>query len=437
MIGIRREDKNEWERRAPLTPDHVAELVRHGFAVRVEPSELRVFPDEAYRAAGASVDRRLDGCRVVLGVKEIPIDQLLPGMTYLFFAHVVKGQPGNMPLLRRLLELGCTLIDYERIVDARGKRIIFFGRHAGFAGMIDTLWALSRRLEHEGVANPFRGLKLAHEYANLEEAHLDLARVAEAIRHDGIPPALDPIVFGFTGSGNASRGAQEIFALLPAVEVAPAELPGLGSDPDRPRNVVYKAVFSRADRCSRIDGGPFDGAEFAAHPERYRNGLSRYLDHLTALVNGVYWTPGQPRVVGLDDVRRLWHGGTPPRLRVLGDVSCDLHGSIEATTRLTTPGDPVFVYEGEDRAPSGVAGNGPVILAIDNLPCQLPADASEHFGDALLRFLPVLARCDWSLPLDALPLGDEIRRAVVTHRGALTPDYAYLEAPLRRDGGGA
>jgi saccharopine dehydrogenase (NAD+, L-lysine-forming) len=136
--------------------------------------------------------------------------------------------------------------------------------------------------------------------------------------------------------------------------------------------------------------------------------------------------------VSLDDLRALHGGSRPPRLRVIGDISCDLRGSIEANVMTTTPGDPVFVYDvASGRAAVGVEGAGPVILAVDNLPCELPVDASQHFGDALMRFLPALSRCDWSHAFEALEIQDEIRRAVVVHRGALTPLYAGLARHLR------
>src|SRR5882672_4175060 len=227
VIGIRREEKNPWERRAPLTPGHVAELARFGLTVAIEPSPLRVFPDEAYRTAGGRITADLSSCSVVVGVKEIPIGQLLPGTAYLFFAHVTKGQPGNMAMLRRLMELRCSLVDYEKIVDDRGRRLVFFGRHAGFAGMLDTLSALGRRLLWEGIGSPFASLRPAHDYADLEEAHDELARVAASIRRDGVPDRLHPVAFGFTGSGNASKGAQEIFDHLPYEEILPEDLPSL------------------------------------------------------------------------------------------------------------------------------------------------------------------------------------------------------------------
>ena len=411
MIGIRREDKNRWERRAPLTPEHVAELTRHGVNVAVEPSTLRVFPDEAYRAAGARLVDDLSSCPLVLGVKEIPVEKLSPETAYFYFAHVTKGQPANMPMLRRLVELRATLVDYEKIADDRGRRLVFFGRHAGFAGMLDTLATLGRRLLWEGIDSPFASLRLAHDYTDLEEAHAQLARVADTIRRDGVPDALHPLVIGFTGSGNASKGAQEIFDQLPYEEILPEDLSSLCANEDLPRNILYKVVFTRSDRF---------GAPMGLH-----------LRHLTALVNGIYWEPGHPRVVSLDALRELFGGDAAPRLRVIGDISCDLSGSIEANVRITTPGDPVYVYDTvSGEAVSGVAGRGPVILAVDNLPCELPVDASQHFGDALLRFLPALSRCDWSRPFEALDLKDEIRRAVIVHRGRLTPSYAGLQRYL-------
>lgn len=432
MIGIRREDKNRWERRVPLTPEHVAELAsRQGIDVCVQPSPIRAFSDEAYRRSGARISDDLSACRVILGVKELPLDGVAPGSVYVFFSHVIKGQSYNMPMLRRLMETGCTLVEYERIRDDRGKRLIFFGRHAGIAGMVDALWALGRRLAWEGIGCPFAACRQSHQYADLEDVRIHLGRVADAIRHEGVPLSLHPLVFGFTGSGNVSRGAQEIFALLPSEEVNPDELGGLASSPDLPRNVVFRTLFGRRDRVERIGGGRVDEAELAAHPELYRSAMGRYLPHLTVLVNGIYWDPHHPRVASLQDLRDLWSRPAAPRLRVIGDISCDLRGSVEATVRLTTPGDPVYVYDpmtGE--AISGVAGRGPVILAVDNLPCELPVDASQHFGDALMRFVPSLQRCDWDKPFEELSLPPEIRRAVVVHRGRLTPDYLYLDRHL-------
>lgn len=432
MIGIRAEDKNVWERRAPLAPDHVAHLIeRHGLRVAVEPSDLRAFAGREYVRAGAELASDLAACPVVFGVKEIPIEKLRPKTAYLFFSHVIKAQAYNMPMLRHVLDTGCTLIDYERITDDRGRRLIFFGRHAGYAGMIDALWALGRRLRAEGIATPFADVRLAHQYSNLDEACAHIARLGERIRHHGLPPEIDPVVVGFTGSGNVTGGAVEILRRLPYAEVTPEQLAGLFDDPDRPRNVVFRVDFDRARRFRHRDGKPFDSAELAEHPERYGNGLAADLERLTVLVHGAYWDPRQPKIVTRDDVRRLWSAGARPRLRVIADITCDIGGAIEPTVRATDPGDPVYVYDAaEDRAIPGVQGHGPVVLAVDNLPCELPIESSEHFGDSLLQFVPAIARCDWKADLDDLAVPAEIRRAVVAHRGKLAPDYAYLEPHL-------
>ncbi|NIM61989.1 MAG: hypothetical protein GTN89_06400 [Acidobacteria bacterium] len=428
---MRREDKNEWERRVALTPDHVAELVRDaGVALRVQPSVNRAFADVDYTAAGADLDDDLDECDVILGIKEVPTERILAGKTYLYFSHTTKGQDYNMPMLRRLIESGCTLIDYEQITDDRNKRLIFFGRYAGYAGMINTLWALGRRLESEGHSTAFARIRLAHDYSSLDEATHHIARVGENLRHTGVSPSLRPIVCGFTGSGNVSLGAQEIFDRLPTLDVAPEDLADLIADPERPRNVLYKVQFGREHRFVRRDGDGFDGEELAAHPERYENGLVRWLPHMTMLVHGAFWTPGQPRLVGLDDLDRLWSRGEP-KLRVIADISCDIGGGSAATVKATTPGNPVYVFDLDRReAFDGVRGRGPVIMAVDNLPCQLAAESSEHFGDTLVRWIPLLDRCAWRRPLEELGLPESIRRAVIVHRGDLTPRFEYLRTSL-------
>jgi alpha-aminoadipic semialdehyde synthase len=315
-----------------------------------------------------------------------------------------------MPILRRALELRCTMMDYEPIVDRSGKRLIFFGRHAGYAGMIDGLWALGRRLAVEGETNPFADVRHALGYSSLAEAlaFLDTA-VGPRIREQGIPPGLHPLVIGFTGGGNVSSGAQEVLDRLPVVSVHPGELAGLAGDPGRSHRAIYKVVFRR----------------------EHRDDFARYLPHLTMLVNGVYWAPGHPRLVTREAVTRLWSGGRTPRLRVIADLSCDLEGAIEVNVEITDSGDPVYVYEpATGTVRMGVEGHGPVVLAVDNLPCELPRDASEHFGDALFPYLAPLIAADYRLPYERLDLPPELLRAVIAHAGELTPPFRHLEAAL-------
>jgi alanine dehydrogenase len=435
-IGIRAEDKNRWERRTPLIPDHVRELVTNqGLEVSIEPSPRRAFSDRDYVDAGARIDPDLEGCGVILGVKEVPADDLKAGRTYMYFPHVTKGQDYNMPMLYRLMELGCTLLDYELVTDSRDRRLIYFGLHAGYVGMIDSLWALGQRLAVEGHFTPLEHIRPALQYADLEDALEHIARIGEHIRHVGLPKGLRPIVVAFTGSGNVSQGAQEVYRRLPVQQIEPAELAHLDEDRDRPRNAVYKTVLGRSDRYHRASNEGWDDAEFAAHPERYTSAIDSLLPHITVFLHGAFWEPSQPVLIREDQLRSLFAAERQPKLRVIGDITCDINGSIAATVKPTDSGDPVYVYDPETGATtSGVEGRGVVVLAVDNLPCELPIDASQFFGDSLVRFVGPLARCDWSVPLDQLDLPPELRRAVIVHRGELTPTYRYLEQALAQAG---
>ena len=225
-VGIRREDKDPWEARVPLIPDDVARLTGSGAAeIVVQPSPRRVFTEDEYVRAGARVDEDLGACDIVLAVKEIPRELFRRGATYAFFSHTIKGQPYNMDMLRRLMELECQLIDYERITDHRGRRLIFFSRFAGLAGAIDSLWTLGRRLEWEGLApNPFAALEQTHRYPTLEAALEAVRDVGERIAADGLPAELCPFVIGITGYGNVSLGAQEVVDALGAIAVSPDRL---------------------------------------------------------------------------------------------------------------------------------------------------------------------------------------------------------------------
>jgi len=431
-IGIRREDKSVWERRTPIVPEDARELIEeHGIEVIVQPSDIRVFGEEEYAAVGAQVQEDLSGCDVVLAVKEVPPHLLLPGKTYVFFAHVIKGQPYNMPMLKRLLDLGCVLIDYERVTDEEGRRLIFFGRHAGWAGMLDTLWALGQRLEWEGVPNPFSGIGQAHTYPNLEAGRQAVREAGERIRAEGLPPGLSPLVVGFAGYGNVSRGAQEIFDLLPFQEVAPGDLAAPFEERPDP-HTLYKVVFEEEHMVEPVSpGARFELQDYYQHPEKYHSRFSTYVPYLTVLVNGIYWESKYPRLVTKSYLRELFGGPTRPRLRVIGDISCDVEGAIECTVRCTEPGDPVYVYNpltGE--AVDGYAGEGVVVLAVDILPSQLPREASMDFSGVLRRFVPAIAQADYTVPFERLALPPEIKRAVISYRGELTPDYRYLEQHL-------
>ncbi len=435
-IGIRRETKNRWERRAPLNPIQVQRLINdNGLEVQVQPSDLRVFSDDAYREAGAKVSEDLKDVEIILGVKEIPNFELESGKTYLFFSHTIKGQPHNMGMLRKLMDLGCTLIDYEKVVDENDRRLIFFGWHAGIAGVVDSLWVLGRRLEWEGLRNPFSSIMKTHEYGNLHNIREHISSIGRMIVTYGIPYTLRPFVIGIAGSGNVSKGVQDILDLLPVKEVSPEELPNLKNRKDSGQN-IYKVVFNEIDMVERADPSrPFDLKEYYDHPELYRSRFSQYLPYMTMLLNCIYWDARYPRLVTKERLKELYSEHRPAKLRVIGDISCDIEGAVEATIKPTTPEDPVYVYEPwEDIALPGWRGSGPVIMAVDNLPCEIPEEASEYFGDRLKGFLPHIATSDLSVEFSSLKLPKPIKNAVIVHRGQLTPGYQYLERFLDRKG---
>lgn len=427
-IGIRREDKNIWERRVPLIPDHVGELAKkHKIEFLVQPSDLRIFKEQEYEKAGAKIGEDLSVCKVVFAVKEMPNDFFRPAGIYIFFSHTIKGQAHNMPMLKKLMGLGCTLIDYERVVDLKGRRLIFFGRHAGLAGMADSLWALGKRYESEGIKTPFLKMRRAHEYKNLDEMKKAVSKAGKEIAEKGLPEKITPFVCGFAGYGNVSHGAQEIYGLLPVKEITPRELPALR--PGRSaRTAVYKVVFKEEDMVEPSEPtGRFELQDYYKNPEKYRGTFEKFVPYLSVLMNCIYWAKKYPRLVTIELLKKMYGTGDA-KLKVIGDISCDVSGAVEATVKCTDPGNPVFVYDVDKGVPvDGWKGNGPVILAVDNLPCEIAGESSHDFSAELVPFLPAIADANYTVPFEKLALPREIKDAVIVYRGELAPNYKYLE----------
>ena len=435
-IGIRREDKNEWERRVPLVPADLRALQdEHGLRFVVQPSPVRVVGDQEYRTSGIEVRESLDAASVIFAVKEIPVELLRAGKVYAYFSHVIKGQPHNMPMLGRLIELGCSLLDYETIVDERGRRLIFFGLHAGYAGMIEGLWCFDRRLRSRGRSSPFEGVLHAYEYRNLEHARAELEPIAERLRRRA--PEAGPLILGIAGYGNVARGCQEILGWLGAVEVGVDQLGDLAAGrspaPAPLLTVVFKEehmVEPLADEETGIVP-PFELQDYYDRPERYRGRFEDYLPHLDMLINAAYWDERYPRLVTRRWARESYGGDQEPRLQVIADISCDLEGGVELTLESTQPDAPCFTYDVKrDAIEMGYAGPGPVVMAVDNLPCELPLESSEEFSRVLRDMVPAIAAADWRDDFEALDLPPHLKRAVIVHRGELTPDYRYLKDHL-------
>jgi saccharopine dehydrogenase (NAD+, L-lysine-forming) len=431
-LGIRREDKNRWEQRVPLTPQHVEELKKkHGIETFIQPSNIRVFSEDEYRKAGAHVQDNLTSSSVVFAVKEIPIDFFEKGKTYVFFSHTIKGQTHNMPMLKKMMEMGCSLIDYERIVDAKGRRLVFFGRFAGLAGMVDTLWTFGQRLQWEHIDSPFNKVKQTIHYKDLEDIKNHLATVGRDIRTNGLPHSLTPLIIGFAGYGNVSMGAQEILDVLPVKEIKPEEIDSVKKNPSN--KTIYKVVFKEEHMVKPIESGKkFDLSEYYSHPEKYFPDFERYIPSLSILMNCIFWNSQYPRLLTKNYLKKSSEKKEMTRLKVVGDISADVNGAVECTEKTTSPDNPVFVYDpGTDTVKDGYKGGGIVVMAVDNLPCELPKESSQSFSETLLRFVPEVMSADFTVTdFNLVKLPAEIKNAMILYQGKLTPSYSYINKYL-------
>lgn len=433
LIGIRREDKNEWERRVPLIPADLKIMNQEqdiGFVV--QPSDIRIFIDHDYCDAGAEVEEDLSPCQVVVAVKEIPLHLFEAGRTYVFFAHVIKGQEHNMPMLKQMMKLKCNLIDYEKITDEKGRRMIFFGRFAGLAGMIDTFWALGRQLKLQGVDSPFEHVDHTYRYKSLSEAKKAIHKAGEYIQTEGISPRLAPFILGVTGYGNVAKGAQEIIAHLPVIRIKPEEIPVIAETRKDDIHHIYEVVFKEQDMVEPIVAGArFDLQDYYQNPENYKSKMERFLPHVTMLVNCIYWDTRYPRILTKKFLSKYFTECERPVLRVVGDISCDVDGAIECTSMVTKPDKPALTYNPLSHETSlGVKSEGVVIVAVDNLPCELPRESSTEFSHVLKDFIPALATADYTENFETCQLPDPIRKAMILYHGELTPNYKYIQRYL-------
>ena len=423
-IGIRHEDKYTLERRTPVVPDDVRSLIKEsGIRFTVESSEKRIFSDAEYRDAGAEISDNLQHCDVIFGVKEMPENYFRPYKVYVFFSHVIKGQPYNMTMLRNLMNSGSTLIDYEKIEDEKERRLIFFGEYAGLAGMINSLWSVGQRYKELGIDNPFTNLKQAYRYNSLEEAKEDIRKVGEVIANNGLPDEMTPLVIAVTGDGNVSRGALDILNLVPGKEVTAEQLQTKSYPKDEP---VIKVNILPQDYMVHKQGEEFDLWHYIDHPELYRSVIEDLLTEINVFVNGIYWDDRYPKLIKKSWLKKMHQSGEL-KLTVIGDITCDVHGSVECTEKATEIEDPVFVYNpANDDFEMGFAGEGVAVMAVDILPSELPREASEHFSSALKPFMKPIADADFSKPFGELQLPEPLKRATIVYRGELTPGYEYL-----------
>lgn len=432
IFGVRHEDKYAMERRVPLVPQHIRRLIQqNGLSMILQKSPKRIISEQEYADAGVVIADDLTAAPVIFGIKEIPDQQFEEGKTYMFFSHVIKGQKHNMPMLKTMIEKKVTLIDYEKVTDEKGRRLIFFGRYAGIAGMINSLWSLGQRLMLRGIETPLVKIQQAHKYNSLLHARREISAIGQQIIEKGLPADICPLIVGFTGYGNVSTGAQFIMGLLPVKEISPLEAMSLKNKKNLPCNVLYKVVFREEHMAARNDEEPFLLSHYYKYPEMYHNIFEKYIPHLSVLMNCMYWDDRFPRLVTKE---ALYHDFSQAKhhLEVIGDITCDPDGSIEITHKGTPIEDPVFVYNPLTRKyKNGFEGDGVLVMAVDILPSELPLESSMAFSQVLSEYVAPIVQADYSCSFEQLALPAAVKRAVILYNGQLTPEYRYLAAFLQ------
>jgi hypothetical protein len=394
LIGLLREGRTPPDRRVALTPKKCVELQETypGLRVRVQPSEARAFSDQEYRDLGIEVADDMASCDLLLGVKEVPVDWLLPGKTYCFFSHTIKKQPANRELLRTVLRENITLIDYELLTNAAGERVVAFGHWAGIVGAYNGLLTYGRK---HGLYR----LKPAWQCVDMEDMQEEFFKVKR----------LPPIKIAVTGSGRVAQGAVEVLGLMGIRRVSVYDY--LYLDFNEP---VYTQLRS-SDYNRRRDGRVWDTANFHQEPAAYESTFGNFLPVTDLLIACAYWHPAAPRLFEEADTRR-----PDFRINTIADVTCDVDGSIPLTRRSSTIEAPAFDYNpatGALEAPYSRPGNI-TLMAVDNLPCELPRNASRDFGRQLLdQFFPHLLGGD---------AAGVLARATIAEGGHLRPRFEYL-----------
>ncbi len=393
-IGIVRESKIPVDWRVPLRPDQCKRLLEQYPEVElvVQPSDTRCFTNKEYSSQGIKLKEDLAGCDILLGIKEISEHLLIPEKKYLFFSHTIKKQPQNKKLLQAILEKKIEMIDYECITDDQGQRLIAFGRFAGLVGAYNSLLLYGRKYK-------LFDLKPAYKCFNYDELKSELEKLKI--------PAIKIVV---TGTGRVGHGICEVLDFLKIPRVS-------GKDflKNNFKYAVYTQLLSE-DYHVHKEGKPFDKHEFHQHPESFRSEFVPYTKAADILIAGAFWHPKAPVLFTTEDMR-----AADFRLKLIGDVTCDFNGSIPCTIKPSTIYDPAYDYNPfseEIEAPFSDEKNI-TVMAIENLPGELPRDASTYFGDMLIKnVLPELLSGNFS---------SRIERATIARQGMLTERYRYLE----------
>lgn len=431
-IGIRKEDKNVWERRTPLSPRHVKQLVEEGVTVYVEPSQIRCFSDKEYVKAGAILSKNLEETDTIFAVKEVPPNLLQENKTYAFFSHTIKAQAKNMEMLDTILKKNIRLIDYERFKDNQGKRIVRSGPFAGMAGTIDGLHILGERLLMEyGLSNPFTYLSYSRNYPDLNTARNAVRNVGDMIEQYGLPKELSPLTFTITGgNGSVASGAKQILELLPHKYVQPHELESFWANKEfLSDHCIYIIITGTKDYVRPKDPSmKFDKVHYYNNPKLYEPIFHEtIMPYTKVLINGMYWDWRLPRLCTNEQAKELISQNRFPLL-LLEDITSDERGSFEFFAKTTPISDPAYVVNIEKNKlyDSTILGPGVLVLGCDHLPAEFPVIASEYFGDSLLPFVKNIAESDINVPFEEQDLNPIVKDAVIAANGKLTPSHQYI-----------
>jgi saccharopine dehydrogenase (NAD+, L-lysine forming) len=391
-IGILREGKTPPDMRVALSPAQCRQLISENqdLQIVVQPSPNRCFKDEEYLQAGIALSEDLNDCDLLIGIKEVPVAQLIPNKKHLFFSHTIKKQAHNKKLMRAVINKHIQLIDYECLTDKDFNRIIGFGHYAGIVGAYNGIMAYGLR----------------YGLFNLKPAHLchDRKELVEELKK----ARLTNIKMIVTGNGRVANGAIELLGMLGIRRVTPYEFVSFSF-----REPTYVQLHS-SDYNEAIDGKAWNRQDFYAHPEHYRSTFAKFTEHCDLLLHCSFWDPQAPRLFTPEEMTSpRWH------ISVIADITCDIDGSIPSTIRASDIENKFYGFNPQIQQEDEPFKKEVVtVMAVDNLPCELPRDASEDFGKELIdKVFPSLLDNDKN---------GLIERATIAQNGRLMPRFAYL-----------
>lgn len=392
-LGIIKEGKTPPDKRVPLTPEQCVQTQKNwDVEVKVQKSDIRGIKDKEYEEKGLTLADDMSDCQVLMGVKEVPIPQLIPGKTYFFFSHTIKKQPYNRDLLKAVIDKKISLVDYECLTDSKGKRILGFGRYAGIVGCYNGFLAHGKR------SGDYQ-LKPAHECRDKKELENELSKVK-------LPENYKIVL---TGKGRVGGGAVEILEKLGIKKVLPEDF--LYSSFNEP--VYAQLGVDDYNRHKKLE--EWNTREFYDHPDRFETTFPLYTTVADMYVACHYWDENAPVLFSKNDMK-----SDNFKLKVIADISCDIDGPIPTTIRPSTIDDPIYGFHRFNGVETDYDEEDAItVMAVDNLPCELPKDASEDFGKELVsKVFPHLFGKDED---------DVIKRATIAKDGKLTEEYSYLQ----------